>query len=102
MAVSGAPEYAANHAEKVIDLGIGFLQEVHNLKLPSAVMTEIRIGVRIGNYRIGRISNIRIHLSIPIRYLSIPISSNLFNIRQFLMGTQLIVSQALESSLLNI
>lgn len=45
MAVSGAPEYTENHAQNVVDLGICFLQEVHNLKLPSAVTTEIRIGI---------------------------------------------------------
>ena len=45
MAVSGAPEYTEHHAKNVVDLGICFLQEVHNLKLPSAVTTEIRIGI---------------------------------------------------------
>ncbi|XP_065225641.1 soluble guanylate cyclase 89Da-like isoform X2 [Planococcus citri] len=53
MAVSGAPEYTEHHAQNVVDLSICFIQEVHNLKVPSAVTIEIRIGIHSGPVAAG-------------------------------------------------
>jgi hypothetical protein len=56
MAVSGAPEYTPEHAENVADVALSLLRHVKQLKLPSGISIQIRIGecprlpLHIGNY----------------------------------------------------
>jgi guanylate cyclase len=44
MAVSGAPEYTPQHAENVADVALCLLRHVKQLKLPSGISIQIRIG----------------------------------------------------------
>jgi hypothetical protein len=44
MAVSGAPEYTPEHAENVADVSMCLLRQVKQLKLPSRISIQIRIG----------------------------------------------------------
>jgi hypothetical protein len=44
MAVSGAPEYTPQHAENVADVALSLLRHVKQLKLPSGIRIQIRIG----------------------------------------------------------
>ena len=57
MAVSGAPEFTAHHAENVVDVALCLLRQVKQLKLPSGICIQIRI---------GKISLINNH---PVSYL---------------------------------
>lgn len=79
MAVSGAPEYTERHAENVVDLGICFLQEVHNLKLPSAVTTEIRIG-GCGDKWTSKVRNIYIDF-LPLGIHSGPVAAGVVGLK---------------------
>jgi guanylate cyclase len=44
MAVGGAPEYTPQHAENVADVALCLLRHVKQLKLPSGISIQIRIG----------------------------------------------------------
>jgi hypothetical protein len=44
MAVGGAPEYNPEHAENVADVALCLLRQVKELKLPSGISIQIRIG----------------------------------------------------------
>jgi len=50
MAVGGAPEYTPKHAENVADVALCLLKQVKQLKLPSGISIQIRIGefLRLG------------------------------------------------------
>lgn len=48
MAVSGAPEYTPQHAENVADVALCLLRHVKQLKLPSGISIQIRIGIHSG------------------------------------------------------
>jgi hypothetical protein len=50
MAVSGAPEYTPEHAENVADVAMCLLRQVKQIKLPSGISIQIRIGefLRLG------------------------------------------------------
>jgi len=44
MAVGGAPEYNPKHAENVADVALCLLRQVKQLKMPSGISIQIRIG----------------------------------------------------------
>lgn len=44
MAVSGAPEPSPHHAINVADVALKLLQRMPNLKIPSGILVQIRIG----------------------------------------------------------
>ncbi|XP_021937378.1 soluble guanylate cyclase 89Db-like isoform X2 [Zootermopsis nevadensis] len=48
MAVSGAPEYTPQHAENVADVALCLLRHVKQLKFPSGITMQIRIGIHSG------------------------------------------------------
>jgi hypothetical protein len=47
MVVSGAPEYTENHAKNVTDLGLGYAEEIRNLKFPCDIQIQVKIGIKI-------------------------------------------------------
>jgi guanylate cyclase len=49
MAVSGAPEYTSQHADNVADVALCLLRHVKQLKLPSGISIQIRIGQFLGD-----------------------------------------------------
>ena len=59
MAVGGAPEYTPKHAENVADVALCLLRHVKQLKLPSGINIQIRIGefLRLGYPLDQRFSN---------------------------------------------
>ncbi|XP_025415805.1 soluble guanylate cyclase 89Db-like [Sipha flava] len=48
MVVSGAPEYTENHAKNVTDLGLGYAEEIRNLKFPCDIQIQVKIGIHSG------------------------------------------------------
>ncbi|RZC39378.1 soluble guanylate cyclase 89Db-like [Asbolus verrucosus] len=48
MAVSGAPERSASHAQNVCDVALSMMRHVEQLKIPSGTKVEVRTGIHSG------------------------------------------------------
>jgi hypothetical protein len=71
MAVGGAPEYTPEHAKNVADVALCLLRQVKQLKLPSGISIQTRIGefLRLG-YPLDRpLHFIRMSLGMAPSYL---------------------------------
>lgn len=53
MVVSGAPEYTENHAKNVTELGLGYAEEIRDLKFPCDIQIQVKIGNKINQLRVA-------------------------------------------------